>query len=110
VIVGGDHLFSLVFFGITNRMGAQQTDEMEVEKEKFGGSGFRLGNDSSRPGEKIEAPKKPQTVTKVITFYKQGFTVNDGPLRRFEDPENSKFLEDVNQVCVAPPTTNSDMF
>lgn len=27
-----------------------------------------------------------------ITFWKQGFVVNDGPLRRYDNPENKSFL------------------
>jgi UBX domain-containing protein 1 len=33
----------------------------------------------------------------VITFYREGFTVNDGPYRRREDPENRPFLEAIER-------------
>ncbi|PWA41177.1 serine/threonine protein phosphatase 2A 55 kDa regulatory subunit B prime gamma [Artemisia annua] len=29
----------------------------------------------------------------TITFWTNGFTVNDGPLRRLDDPQNAYFLE-----------------
>ncbi|KAF8082779.1 hypothetical protein N665_0808s0015 [Sinapis alba] len=39
--------------------------------------------------------QQPQLVMHTITFWRNGFTVNDGPLRRFEDPENATFMESI---------------
>lgn len=39
------------------------------------------------------APQQPETVIHNIVFWSNGFTVNDGPLRRLNDPENASFLE-----------------
>ena len=33
----------------------------------------------------------------VIRFYRNGFTVGDGDLRRLDDPANREFLEDMNR-------------
>lgn len=45
-------------------------------------------------GETIStAPSHPETVTHNITFWTNGFTIDDGPLRRMDDPENASFLE-----------------
>lgn len=38
-------------------------------------------------------PQQPQTVVHNIVFWRNGFTVNDGPLRRLDDPENAPFVE-----------------
>ncbi|KAG2280088.1 hypothetical protein Bca4012_048331 [Brassica carinata] len=38
---------------------------------------------------------KLQSVMHTITFWRNGFTVDDGPLRRFEDPENVTFMESI---------------
>lgn len=38
-------------------------------------------------------PQHPEVVIHTITFWSNGFSVNDGPLRRFDDPENASFLE-----------------
>ncbi|XP_028123354.1 plant UBX domain-containing protein 4-like isoform X1 [Camellia sinensis] len=40
------------------------------------------------------APQQPEVVTRNIIFWSDGFTVDDGPLRRLDDPENASFLED----------------
>lgn len=35
-----------------------------------------------------------------VTFYKNGFTVGDGPLRTKDDPANAKFLQQISQGYV----------
>ena len=39
------------------------------------------------------ASQQPEAVIHNIVFWANGFTVNDGPLRRLDDPENAPFLE-----------------
>lgn len=39
------------------------------------------------------APRPPEVVTHTITFWQNGFTVDDGPLRKLDDPDNAPFLE-----------------
>ncbi|GMY09822.1 plant UBX domain-containing protein 4-like [Fagus crenata] len=46
------------------------------------------------------APQHPEAVNHTITFWSNGFSVDDGPLRRFNDPENASFLESIkNSEC-----------
>lgn len=55
----------------------------------FTGTGRLLSGDSVVPS----APQQPEAVVHNIVFWRNGFTVNDGPLRRLDDPENAAFLE-----------------
>ncbi|GAV73207.1 UBX domain-containing protein/SEP domain-containing protein [Cephalotus follicularis] len=49
-------------------------------------------------GETIpSAPQQPEAVIHNIVFWTNGFTVNDGPLRRIDDPENAPFLESIKK-------------
>ncbi|KAK9935953.1 hypothetical protein M0R45_012824 [Rubus argutus] len=49
-------------------------------------------------GESIQsAPQQPETVVHNIIFWSDGFSVNDGPLRRLDDPENASFLESIRK-------------
>lgn len=32
-------------------------------------------------------------ITKTVTLYSNGFRVNDGPLRKMDDPKNRQFIE-----------------
>lgn len=45
-------------------------------------------------------PRHPEAVTHNVTFWRNGFSVNDGPLRRLDDPENAPFLEVT--ICESP--------
>ena len=87
----------------------------------FVGSGRTLGStaaEASVPSaaaakETADAPpaaaEAPQT--HVVTFWSNGFTVNDGPLRAYDDPRNTPFMEAVSkgqcppELVPANPTT-----
>lgn len=77
-----------------------KADEKPEEKEKFAGSGFVLGN-TAQSSQHVPAPK-PQggKVRVILTFYKDCFTVDDGPPRKLQDPANKPFLDDVNNGIV----------
>ncbi|KAK4846995.1 hypothetical protein QYF36_024102 [Acer negundo] len=46
------------------------------------------------------APSPPEVVSHNITFWRNGFTVDNGPLRRLDDPANASFLESIrNSEC-----------
>ncbi|ODV79857.1 SEP-domain-containing protein [Suhomyces tanzawaensis NRRL Y-17324] len=73
----------------------------EVEGPKFSGTGFKLG-DGEEPSQVIEdpnssLPQRPAKVTREITFWKQGFTVGDGPLHRYDDESNASVLQELNR-------------
>ncbi|KAI4331036.1 hypothetical protein MLD38_029265 [Melastoma candidum] len=55
-----------------------------------------MGKGRLLSGEAVEsAPEPPEPVTHIITFWRNGFTVNDGPFRRLDDPANARFLESI---------------
>lgn len=39
------------------------------------------------------AAQPPPTITHTITFWRNGFSVDNGPLRRLDDPRNASFIE-----------------
>ncbi|XP_061340800.1 plant UBX domain-containing protein 4-like [Gastrolobium bilobum] len=49
-------------------------------------------------GESVQSTsQQPESVIHNIVFWSDGFTVNDGPLRRLDDPENASFLESIKK-------------
>lgn len=72
----------------------------EEVPETFSGTGFKLG-DTTLPlepvGDTSKRARKPEKVTREITFWRQGFTVGDGPLQRYDDPENENVLQELKQ-------------
>ncbi|ODV95479.1 hypothetical protein PACTADRAFT_50195 [Pachysolen tannophilus NRRL Y-2460] len=65
--------------------------------KKFKGTGYKLG-DSENPS--VEIPdnsfRKPEKATRNITFWKDGFTVGDGELFRYDNPKNSSYIRELN--------------
>uniref|UniRef100_A0A1D1YZ14 UBA and UBX domain-containing protein At4g15410 n=1 Tax=Anthurium amnicola TaxID=1678845 RepID=A0A1D1YZ14_9ARAE len=63
-------------------------------------SSFRSFTGTARrlTGETVQAAlQPPESVVHDVIFWTNGFTVNDGPLRRFDDPENASFLESIKK-------------
>lgn len=75
-------------------------NQPEFEAPKFTGTGFKLG-DGTEPSETFIDPNahrhRPTKVTRELTFWKQGFTVGDGPLHRYDDPANEQVLQELNR-------------
>lgn len=70
------------------------------EEKKFTGTGFKLGSEDE-PSETImdhsrQSPQRLSKVTREITFWRQGFTVGEGPLHRYDDPANASVLQELN--------------
>lgn len=82
-----------------DRPSALAPEPSETRTGQFRGTGFKLG-DSSQPLETIRDPmenvrSRPAKVTREIVFWRQGFTIGDGPLNRYDDPRNQSVLEEL---------------
>ncbi|CZR56573.1 related to potential regulatory subunit for Glc7p [Phialocephala subalpina] len=68
---------------------------------RFRGSGQTLGGDDT-PSQTIPDPH-PQvadpgpTQTRILHLWEDGFSIEDGPLRRFDDPQNAADLQMIRQ-------------
>lgn len=76
------------------------SDDQPEEVNKFSGTGFKLGSED-QPSEQFadaasNLPKRPSKVTRDITFWRQGFTVGEGALHRYDDPNNATVLQELN--------------
>ncbi|XP_063612828.1 NSFL1 cofactor p47-like [Penaeus indicus] len=64
----------------------------------FGGTGYRLGeteNDTEVIPDQRDHDERPRDVS--LKMWRTGFTVDDGPLRAYEDPENAEFLNSIRR-------------
>jgi len=78
--------------------GSISINDYKPEEEKFGGSGFRLGNDQTDQSTKIAPKPSTGPVKVVLTFYKgDTFTIDDGEPRRIDDESGRDFINDINQ-------------
>jgi UBX domain-containing protein 1 len=74
--------------------GAVSASQHEAGRSRaFMGSGYSLSGDNAAPVERNEDAKK---IRHTITFWRNGFSVDDGPLRRVDDDANKAFLSDIN--------------
>jgi len=62
----------------------------------FTGTGFKLGSSETDPSQKIEGAKKPKPPREfVLKMWRNGFSIDDGELRPYNDPNNRAFLSAV---------------
>ncbi|KAI8917979.1 hypothetical protein BC831DRAFT_516360 [Entophlyctis helioformis] len=86
------------------KAGPAPGDDTEQKKPSnvFSGSGYRLGSEDepatagpSQPTVSVPPPvvdPSTQSVERHLTFWQDGFSIDDGPLREYEDPANQEFL------------------
>ena len=75
-----------------SQSGAKVDTHDKQNLPKFSGMGFKLGDSQTINDNPI--PQKD--IVRIITMYKNGFTVDDGPLRSMTDPANKEFLSDIS--------------
>lgn len=68
--------------------------EPPSSSRSFTGTGRSLSGENMSTGS-----QQPEPVVHNIVFWSNGFTIDDGPLRKLDDPENASFLE-VNSTKV----------
>lgn len=77
------------------QLGAVSASEHEGSSSRaFLGSGYSMSGENAEPVVKNEDPNK---IKHTITLWKNGFTVDDGALRSYDDPANNAFLADINK-------------
>lgn len=63
----------------------------------FSGGGYRLGNSSCKQSEYIYGENQLQDVQILLKLWSNGFSLDDGELRPYNDPVNAQFLESVKR-------------
>jgi len=103
---GGDFIQNL--FKSAKESGAEVVDVEETENTSqpsvaFRGTGYRLGESEDTSEMIRETPMEEDTTNNKfdvsLMFWQgsNGFTVNDGPLRKIDDPENAEFLKSIRE-------------
>ena len=86
---------------LSRRMGAQEgpsePPQTRSGRSTFTGVGRTLTGEPAPPvlppGTAQRQPShQPDPIIRNIIFYRNGFAVDDGPLRRIDDPANAQFL------------------
>ncbi|KAM0853598.1 hypothetical protein ACQ4PT_050965 [Festuca glaucescens] len=70
--------------------------QQSSSSRSFPGTSRLLTGETVQP----DAPQPPEEIVHNIYFWSNGFTVDDGPLRSFDDPEHASFLKSIkNNEC-----------
>lgn len=71
----------------------------ESSSNSFSGTGYRLGQTDSDhvaiPSSAAGSKKSDDCDTVTVKVFRQGFTVDDGDLRPYDDPRNREFFESI---------------
>jgi len=85
--------------------GAEVVDPSDDQKSKkrintFAGTGFKLGStsDDSKPVNTMPSTSSQEkNVVTVLKLWKNGFCVDDGPVRAYDDSESQEFLASIHK-------------
>lgn len=86
-----------------------QSQSQGASRHAFGGAGYKLGETEDDPVSVVQG--KPlgggkRQVDMVLKLWKNGFSIDDGPLRDFQDPANKQFLDAVSRGEVPQELTS----
>jgi UBX domain-containing protein 1 len=81
--------------------GEQPAPPPSLSSSRFRGTGMTLGGEDS-PSQAIPDPRAPvaepaETQTRILHLWNNGFSIEDGPLRRFDDAQNAADLAMIRQ-------------
>jgi len=77
------------------------TSSGKKQSGAFTGSGFKLGSSETAPSQKIEGAKKAKPPREfVLKMWRNGFSIDDGDLRPYNDPANRAFLSAVMKGAI----------
>ncbi|XP_066996283.2 NSFL1 cofactor p47 [Anabrus simplex] len=96
------------------QVGAEVVDPAKpsssTTRESFSGTGYRLGqseSDTQVVPSALGSRGDSDSSQVTLKLWKEGFNINDGPLREYDDPENSQFLDSVRQGLIPPELTSN---
>ncbi|KAM4822967.1 UBX domain-containing protein 2B [Ictidomys tridecemlineatus] len=69
----------------------------EDKSKSFTGGGYRLGNSFCKRSEYVYGENQLQDVQILLKLWSNGFSLDDGELRPYNDPTNAQFLESVKR-------------
>ncbi|CAN1220116.1 Plant UBX domain-containing protein 5, partial [Linum perenne] len=99
-----------IFDHAKNSLAVQKPEDIArataaAASKSFTGTGRLLS------GETVQTtPQPPAFVNHTITLWRNGFTVDDGPLRRLNDPANAEFLEVITLQSVKRSECPRELF
>merc|ERR1712157_26157 len=72
-------------------------ERQRQEEERFIGTGMKLGGDGVASQAVKGAPVRQPPKDVRLVLWKEGFAIDDEPLRRYDDPANKTFLDQITK-------------
>jgi len=103
---GGADKITQKIFDAARRHGAepveQESGSKPTQRQAFVGAGYRLGTDvlaseQVTPSLQGDSSETSQPISVQLKFWSNGFSLDEGPLRFFDDPLNRAFLNSVEK-------------
>ncbi|KAJ7024635.1 SEP-domain-containing protein [Mycena alexandri] len=89
---------------------APDPDSVQGRTSVFSGGGHTLGGEGVQsayvPGANEGLEEEGERVTRNLTFWREGFTVEDGPLMRYDDPQHADVLAAIHAGHAPPSILN----
>lgn len=86
-----------IMSGIFSKASSEDPSKAKKPDYSFAGSGKKLNGSFISPGGSKSTPKdeddEPEIVTVDLIFWSDGFTISQGPLQSYTEPEGLKLLE-----------------
>jgi len=90
--------------------GPPQEDASSSRAAVFTGGGHTLGSDEVDstfiPDPNSSPRPEEETAIRHLTFWRDGFSIEDGDLMRYDDPTNSQILNEINSGLAPPHILN----
>ncbi|RCH87516.1 hypothetical protein CU098_008886, partial [Rhizopus stolonifer] len=74
---------------------SEEAPKKAQKKPSYTGTGYRLGSEDE-PSTAVQPASPVAPVTRNLTFWRNGFSVDDGPLYAYADPANQEMLNAIN--------------
>ncbi len=94
---------SSFFSGSAHTLGSDETPSTYIPdptgRARAGGPGLGGGVPGGFPGAghaQEETDEEEETAIRTLTFWQDGFSIDDGDLLRYEDPNNAEILAAIN--------------
>lgn len=99
-------LFALVAPHIFARGIGGFDDKTDEEKKEFVSNIFKSAMENG--AEVVRNPSSSGNNRIILKLWRQGFTVDDGELRLYDDPKNKEFIDCLNKGVLPPELSQSD--
>lgn len=99
------HILFTVLLSLSRAPRAPEEATPSSRGSAFSGPGHTLGSDDVE-SQFIPDPNAPaagegeqESAVRHLTFWRDGFSIEDGPLMRYDNPENQRILDAINSGC-----------